>query len=81
MRFCPMAALSSTTGMPSLPSVAPGPTPLRISSAGEWIAPDDTLGFVAANGLNPYKSRVLLMLALAAGATGPVVLQRAFDTY
>ena len=44
-------------------------------------APDDTLGFVAANGLNPYKSRVLLMLALAAGAAGPVVLQRAFDTY
>ncbi|MGF6758764.1 asparaginase [Paraburkholderia sp. GAS42] len=44
-------------------------------------APDDTLGFVAANGLNPYKARVLLMLALAAGGAGPVVLQRAFDTY
>jgi L-asparaginase len=30
--------------------------------------------------LNPYKARVLLMLALAAG-TAPADLQRAFDTY
>jgi L-asparaginase len=44
-------------------------------------APDDALGFVTANGLNPYKARVLLMLALAAGITGPVALQRAFDLY
>ncbi len=38
-------------------------------------APDDALGFVTANALNPYKARVLLMLALAAGGTGPVALQ------
>jgi L-asparaginase len=44
-------------------------------------APDDVLGFVTANSLNPYKARVLLMLALAAGATGSVALQRVFDTY
>jgi len=44
-------------------------------------AADDALGFVSAGSLNPYKARVLLMLALAAGATGPVVLQKIFDTY
>ena len=44
-------------------------------------APDDVLGFVTAGSLNPYKARVLLMLALAAGGTGPVALQKIFDTY
>jgi L-asparaginase len=44
-------------------------------------ASDDALGFVSANSLNPYKARVLLMLALAAGNAGPAVLQRAFDLY
>ncbi|RFU47849.1 asparaginase [Paraburkholderia sp. DHOC27] len=44
-------------------------------------APDDTLGFVSAGSLNPYKARVLLMLALAAGASGNVALQKIFDTY
>ncbi|SMF59861.1 L-asparaginase [Trinickia caryophylli] len=44
-------------------------------------APDDALGFVSAGSLNPYKARVLLMLALAAGMTGRAVLQLAFDTY
>ncbi|MDE1184436.1 asparaginase [Paraburkholderia sp.] len=44
-------------------------------------ASDDALGFVSAGSLNPYKARVLLMLALAAGGTGPVALQKAFDTY
>ncbi|WP_345813868.1 asparaginase [Paraburkholderia sp. PREW-6R] len=44
-------------------------------------AADDALGFVTAGSLNPYKARVLLMLALAAGAAGPVALQKAFDTY
>jgi L-asparaginase len=43
-------------------------------------APDDALGSITAGGLNPYKARVLLMLALAAG-TAPADLQRAFDTY
>ncbi|WJF88938.1 asparaginase [Paraburkholderia bonniea] len=42
---------------------------------------DDALGFVSAGSLNPYKARVLLMLALAAGGTGPVMLQRVFDQY
>jgi L-asparaginase len=44
-------------------------------------AADDALGFVSAGSLNPYKARVLLMLALAAGGTGPVALQKIFDTY
>jgi L-asparaginase len=44
-------------------------------------APDDVLGFVTAGSLNPYKARVLLMLALAAGATGGVALQKVFDRY
>ncbi|HEV3104666.1 MAG TPA: asparaginase [Trinickia sp.] len=44
-------------------------------------APDDVLGFVSAGTLNPYKARVLLMLALAAGITDPAALQRVFDTY
>ena len=44
-------------------------------------APDDVLGFVTAGSLNPYKARVLLMLALAAGGTGAVALQKIFDTY
>jgi L-asparaginase len=44
-------------------------------------ASDDTLGFVSAGTLNPYKARVLLMLALAAGMGERTLLQRAFDTY
>jgi L-asparaginase len=44
-------------------------------------APDDALGFVSAGSLNPYKARVLLMLALAAGMKERTVLQLAFDTY
>ncbi|MEW6341526.1 MAG: asparaginase [Paraburkholderia sp.] len=44
-------------------------------------APDDALGFVTAGSLNPYKARVLLMLALAGGHSGPVALQKIFDTY
>jgi L-asparaginase len=41
-------------------------------------APDDALGTITAGTLNPYKARVLLMLALAAGVTD---LQNVFDTY
>ncbi|RDU95320.1 asparaginase [Trinickia dinghuensis] len=44
-------------------------------------APDDALGFVTAGSLNPYKARVLLMLALAAGVHEPAALQQVFDTY
>ena len=44
-------------------------------------AADDALGFVTAGALNPYKARVLLMLALAAGHTTPAALQQVFDTY
>jgi L-asparaginase len=40
---------------------------------------DDGTGFVAARGLNPAKSRVLLLLALAAGQTDPPRLQALFD--
>jgi len=44
-------------------------------------APDDALGFVSAGTLNPYKARVLLMLALAVGIQEPAALQQVFDTY
>ncbi|MEK6348747.1 MAG: asparaginase [Burkholderia sp.] len=44
-------------------------------------ASDDALGFVSAGSLNPFKARVLLMLALASGASGVQALQAAFDTY
>ncbi|CAB3779525.1 L-asparaginase [Paraburkholderia caffeinitolerans] len=44
-------------------------------------AKDDALGFVSAGTLNPYKARVLLMLALAAGTNEKAALQRVFDTY
>jgi L-asparaginase len=43
-------------------------------------ASDDTLGTVTAGTLNPYKARVLLMLALAAGVASKD-LQDVFDTY
>lgn len=41
-------------------------------------APDDALGSVSAGSLNPYKARVLLMLALQGGQKD---LQAVFDTY
>ena len=44
-------------------------------------APDDALGFVSAGSLNPYKARVLLMLALANGIRARDELQRVFDTF
>jgi L-asparaginase len=44
-------------------------------------APDDALGSVSAGTLNPYKARVLLMLALAAGITDAAAIQQIFDTY
>jgi L-asparaginase len=68
-------------------AVAQGVAVVRSSRVGSGhvmrngAAPDDALGFVTAGSLNPYKARVLLMLALAAGGSGAVALQRAFDTY
>ena len=44
-------------------------------------ASDDALGFVSAGALNPYKARVLLMLALAAGMRDCAALQKVFDIY
>lgn len=44
-------------------------------------ASDDALGSVSAGTLNPYKARVLLMLALAAGVTDAGALQAVFDRY
>jgi L-asparaginase len=44
-------------------------------------APDDALGFVSAGTLNPYKARVLLMLALASGMDSATSLQQTFDQY
>ncbi|HVE06263.1 MAG TPA: asparaginase [Paraburkholderia sp.] len=67
-------------------AVAQGIAVVRASRVGSGhvmrngAACDDALGFVSANGLNPYKARVLLMLALAAGHTGAAALQTIFDT-
>ncbi|KIG10509.1 asparaginase [Caballeronia concitans] len=44
-------------------------------------ASDDALGSVSAGTLNPYKARVLLMLALAAGVNDARGVQRVFDMY
>jgi L-asparaginase len=44
-------------------------------------AADDAMGFVSAGTLNPYKARVLLMLALASGNSDPSRLQALFDRY
>ncbi|UDG81943.1 asparaginase [Candidatus Vallotia cooleyia] len=44
-------------------------------------APDDALGLVSAGTLNPYKARVLLILALTHGWGEPVMLQSLFDQY
>ncbi|MBN3789066.1 asparaginase [Burkholderia sp. Ac-20353] len=44
-------------------------------------ANDDALGFVSAGSLNPYKARVLLMLALANGIHAGGDVQRLFDAY
>ncbi|GGD52012.1 asparaginase [Caballeronia grimmiae] len=44
-------------------------------------ASDDALGSVSAGTLNPYKARVLLMLALAAGVEEAGALQRVFERY
>ncbi|MFC0397218.1 asparaginase [Paraburkholderia rhizosphaerae] len=68
-------------------AVARGVAVVRASRVGSGhvmhngAASDDALGFITANSLNPYKARVLLMLALAAGGTGPAALQQAFDLY
>jgi L-asparaginase len=43
-------------------------------------APDDALGSISADTLNPYKARVLLMLALSLGVPASD-LQAVFDTY
>lgn len=40
---------------------------------------DDARGFVAARALGPAKARVLLMLLIASGITGPEAIQNAFD--
>ena len=67
-------------------AVKQGVTVVRSSRVGaghvmrNGAAPDDALGSITAGALNPYKARVLLMLALAAG-TALADLQRVFDTY
>ncbi|PLZ03618.1 L-asparaginase [Burkholderia sp. WAC0059] len=68
-------------------AVAQGVAVVRASRTGSGhvmrngAASDDALGFVSAGTLNPWKARVLLMLALAAGRAGSAGLQRVFDTY
>ncbi|WP_027818331.1 asparaginase [Paraburkholderia bannensis] len=68
-------------------AVAQGIAVVRASRVGSGhvmhngAAKDDALGFVSAGTLSPFKARVLLMLALAAGTSGKADLQRVFDTY
>ncbi|WP_322046824.1 asparaginase [Paraburkholderia sp. J67] len=68
-------------------AVAQGIAVVRASRVGSGhvmhngAAKDDALGFVSAGTLSPFKARVLLMLALAAGTNGKAELQRVFDTY
>ncbi len=68
-------------------AVARGVAVVRASRVGSGhvmrngAASDDALGFVSAGSLNPFKARVLLMLALAAGVSGAAALQDVFDTY
>ncbi|WP_459623140.1 asparaginase, partial [Burkholderia sp. 3C] len=62
-------------------AVAKGVAVVRASRVGSGhvmrngAASDDALGFVSAGSLNPFKARVLLMLALASGASGTQALQ------
>ncbi|AOJ62887.1 L-asparaginase [Burkholderia ubonensis] len=68
-------------------AVKQGIAVVRASRAGSGhvmkngAACDDALGFVSAGSLNPFKARVLLMLALANGIGARDDLQRLFDTY
>jgi L-asparaginase len=79
-------SIHSTLQQAAADAVKQGVAVVRSSRVGaghvmrNGAAPDDALGSITAGGLNPYKARVLLMLALAAG-TAPADLQRAFDTY
>ncbi|WP_133648980.1 type II asparaginase [Paraburkholderia flava] len=80
-------SIHSTVQQALVDAVARGVAVLRASHVGSGhvmrngAASDDTLGFVAAGSLNPYKARVLLMLTLAMGTNGATALQHAFDTY
>ncbi len=80
-------SIHATVQQALVDAVAHGVAVVRASRVGSGhvmrngAASDDALGFVAAGSLNPYKARVLLMLALAMGTSGPTALQRAFDTY
>lgn len=47
----------------------------------DGAAPDRALGFIAAGTLNPYKARVLLMLALWHGQTRREALRQLFERY
>ena len=42
---------------------------------------DAALGFVASGTLNPYKARLLLLLALSDGIVAPAGLQALVDAY
>jgi len=79
-------SLHSTLQQAVVDAVKQGVAVVRSSRVGaghvmrNGAAPDDALGSLTAGALNPYKARVLLMLALSAG-TAPADLQRVFDTY
>ncbi|WP_322053808.1 asparaginase [Paraburkholderia bannensis] len=80
-------SIHSTLQQALADAVAQGIAVVRASRVGSGhvmhngAAKDDALGFVSAGTLSPFKARVLLMLALAAGTSGKAELQRVFDTY
>jgi L-asparaginase len=80
-------SIHATLQQPLAEAAARGVAVVRASRTGsghvmrDGAAPDSALGFVSAGTLNPYKARVLLMLALAAGNQDAATLQRLFDTY
>ena len=79
-------SIHSTLQQAAADAVEQGVAVVRSSRVGaghvmrNGAAPDDALGLMTADALNPYKARVLLMLALAAG-TALADLQSVFDTY
>ena len=79
-------SIHSTLQQAAADAVEQGVAVVRSSRVGaghvmrNGAAPDDALGSITAGALNPYKARVLLMLALAAG-TALADLQSVFDTY
>ena len=84
---CGSGALSSVFEQAIADAVKHGTAVVRASRSGSGnvmrngSAPDDLLGTIAAGMLGPFKARVLLMLALAAGVNDRYEQQEIFDHY